>query len=425
MSWRWRGRSSSATSKRRAPPTAWTTAPQKSNSRRARKRPSISRATRPCSTTCACGTGARFTTRSARASRCGPTPTPTPMSIATQIDGQMRQVLLAPRELDLTQLGDAQSRWVITHTIYTHGYGLVLAEANRITPAGLPELLIRNAPVEVLTPSLKLTRPEIYYGEQSHEPVFVRTAQPEFNYPSGSEEVHTRYEGQGGFPADSMGMRLASAWAFGDPNIVLSDAFTPESRMMIRRGIRERLEHAGSVHHLGSGSLHGDRRRRPPGVDRGRLHDQRSASLFAADSGRGRRRVQLHPQFGQGHRRRLRRRRQAVSVRRSGSADSGLPAPVSRAVHARGGDARGCAAPHALSGNAVPRAGRDLPHLSHARSGVVLQSRRSVGSGDLHQRPGRESASRDADLSGRDAAGRDQAGVPADRSRSRRATSRT
>ena len=158
-----------------------------------------------------------------------------------QIGGQMRQVLLAPRELDLSQLGDAQSRWVISHTIYTHGYGLALAEASRITPSGLPELLIRNAPVEVLTPSLKLTRPEIYYGEEPREPVFVRTKQPEFNYPSGSEEVHTRYEGRGGIPTDGMGTRLAAAWAFGDPNIVLSDAFTPESRMIIRRGIHERL----------------------------------------------------------------------------------------------------------------------------------------------------------------------------------------
>jgi len=158
-----------------------------------------------------------------------------------QIDGQMRQVLLAPRELDLMQLGDAQGRWVISHTIYTHGYGLALAESNRITPAGLPELLIRNAPVEVLNSSLKLTRPEIYYGEQAQEPVFVRTTQPEFNYPSGSQEVHTRYEGRGGIPANSMGMRLASAWAYGDPNIVLSDALTADSRMMIRRGIRDRL----------------------------------------------------------------------------------------------------------------------------------------------------------------------------------------
>ncbi len=115
-----------------------------------------------------------------------------------QIGGQMRQVLVAPRELDIAQLGDAQRRWVIAHTIYTHGYGLALAEANRITSTGLPELLIRNAPVEVRAPGMKLTRPEIYYGEQSRDPVFVRTTQPEFNYPSGSEDVNTRYDGRGG-----------------------------------------------------------------------------------------------------------------------------------------------------------------------------------------------------------------------------------
>jgi uncharacterized membrane protein (UPF0182 family) len=53
------------------------------------------------------------------------------------IDGRYRQVLLAPRELDLTQLGDAQSRWVISHTIYTHGYGWRW-RVNRITAAGFP-----------------------------------------------------------------------------------------------------------------------------------------------------------------------------------------------------------------------------------------------------------------------------------------------
>jgi uncharacterized membrane protein (UPF0182 family) len=152
----------------------------------------------------------------------------------------MRQVLLAPRELDLAQLGAAQDRWVISHTIYTHGYGLALAEANQITPAGLPELLIRNAPAEVNAPGLKLTRPEIYYGEQSHDPVFVRTTQPEFNYPSGSEDVNTRYEGKGGFATSPL-LRTIAAVAMGDWNIVLSDALTGESRMMVRRAVRPRL----------------------------------------------------------------------------------------------------------------------------------------------------------------------------------------
>ena len=117
----------------------------------------------------------------------------------------------------------------------------MLAEANRITPTGLPELLIRNAPVEVLTPSVKLTRPEMYYGETAHEPVFVRTAQSEFNFPSGSSEVSTRYDGHGGFPMSAAGMRTIAAVSEGDWNILLTNALTPESRMMIRRRVPERL----------------------------------------------------------------------------------------------------------------------------------------------------------------------------------------
>ena len=61
-----------------------------------------------------------------------------------------------------------------------------------MTPDGLPVLLIENAPPEVKTKSLKLTRPEIYYGEVTHEPVFVHTAQEEFNYPSGEENNASR-----------------------------------------------------------------------------------------------------------------------------------------------------------------------------------------------------------------------------------------
>ena len=120
------------------------------------------------------------------------------------IDGQYRQVLLSPRELDIRQLPDARTRWINPHFIYTHGYGLVLAPVSQITPDGLPVLLVENAPPEVKTASLKLTRPEIYYGEVTHEPVFVHTAQKEFNYPSGETTCSPRYEGKGGFPISSL-----------------------------------------------------------------------------------------------------------------------------------------------------------------------------------------------------------------------------
>lgn len=158
------------------------------------------------------------------------------------IDGQLRQVMLSPRELDIRQLPDAQASWINPHFIYTHGYGLVMAEANRITPEGLPVLFIQDAPPTVRTDSLKLTRPEIYYGEVTHEPVFVHTAEEEFNYPSGSENVFTRYEGTGGFPISSFPLRIAAAISEGDINIVLTGLFTDQSRMMIHRNVRNRLE---------------------------------------------------------------------------------------------------------------------------------------------------------------------------------------
>src|SRR5580658_4904274 len=158
------------------------------------------------------------------------------------IDGQYRQVLLAPRELDISQLPAARANWINPAFIYTHGYGLVLAPVAKITPDGLPVLLIDNAPAVVKTKSLSLTRPELYYGEVTHEPVFVNTAQAEFNYPSGEDNVRSRYEGKGGFPISSLFMRLAAAVREGEPNILLTDYFTANSRMMIRRRVRERLQ---------------------------------------------------------------------------------------------------------------------------------------------------------------------------------------
>ncbi len=157
------------------------------------------------------------------------------------IDGQIRQVLVSPRELDIRQLGDARNRWINPHLIYTHGYGIVMAEANRITPDGLPVLFIEDAPPVVNTPSLTFTKPEIYYSEVAHEPVFVDTRQQEFNYPSGSQQpVNTTYSGSGGFFVSPF-IRLAAALAYGDLNTLLTNYLTDRSRMMIHRPIIERL----------------------------------------------------------------------------------------------------------------------------------------------------------------------------------------
>src|SRR3954454_1992895 len=158
------------------------------------------------------------------------------------IDGQYRQVLLSPRELDIGQLPDARANWINPAFIYTHGYGLVLAEVSKMTQDGLPVLTVDDAPPRINAKSLKITRPELYYGEVTHEPVFVNTAQKEFNYPSGEQNAFSKYEGGGGFPVSSLPMRIAAAVHEGEANILLTDYLTPNSRMMINRKIRPRLQ---------------------------------------------------------------------------------------------------------------------------------------------------------------------------------------
>jgi uncharacterized protein len=158
-----------------------------------------------------------------------------------RVNGKMQQILITARELDIRQLPDAQTRWINPHFVYTHGYGAVVAGANQIRPDGLPVLYMQDAPTTVSVPELQLKRPEIYYGESTHEPVFVRSGQKEFSYPTGSESVFIRYDGTGGFPVSNYLVRMAAALREGDFNILLTSLVTPDTRMMIHRRLNDRL----------------------------------------------------------------------------------------------------------------------------------------------------------------------------------------
>ena len=160
------------------------------------------------------------------------------------IGGHIKEVLLTPREIDVTQLSaEASQSWINPRFIYTHGNGLVLSEVNKISSDGLPVLLIENAPPEVKAPGFKLTRPEIYYGEKTQDPVFVHTAREEFDYPSGDQNTYATYQGTGGFPVGSMIMKAAAAMSEGEPNILFTSYLTGESRMMIHRNVQDRLQY--------------------------------------------------------------------------------------------------------------------------------------------------------------------------------------
>lgn len=155
------------------------------------------------------------------------------------INGELRQVALAPRELDKSQL--QSPTWVNQKLQFTHGYGLVVNPVNEVTREGLPRLWIKDLPPAAAFDELAITRPEVYYGEAPGDYVFVNTTEREFNYPSGEQNVFTQYEGSGGVVMGSLFKRLAFALRLSDLNMMLSQEFTNDSRVMFHRNIRERV----------------------------------------------------------------------------------------------------------------------------------------------------------------------------------------
>jgi len=156
------------------------------------------------------------------------------------INNQLRQVMLAARELVVNQLPPQANTWVNRHLIYTHGYGLALSPVNEVTREGLPRLLIKDLPPS-FDVDLEVERPEIYYGEKTDEYVLVKTKTKEFDYPKGDENVYTTYQGAGGVPINSFIRRLLFAFEFLDSQILFTTYLSPESRIMYNRRIDRRV----------------------------------------------------------------------------------------------------------------------------------------------------------------------------------------
>ena len=158
------------------------------------------------------------------------------------IDGELRQVALAARELDKSQL--QSPTWVTRKLQFTHGYGVVVNPVNEVTGDGLPRLWVQDLPPQSRV-DLPVERPEIYYGEViddfNDDYVFVGTQEREFNYPSGDQNVFANYEGSGGVVMDTYFKRLAFAFRLADVNMLLSQEFTSDSRVLLYRHIGRRV----------------------------------------------------------------------------------------------------------------------------------------------------------------------------------------
>jgi hypothetical protein len=159
-----------------------------------------------------------------------------------EIDGAVRQVMLATRELNVAKLPESSRNWINEKLIYTHGYGITMNPVNGFTPEGLPTLVLSNMPVQSTVPSLTITRPEIYFGELTNTDVYVNTRQKEFNFPQGQTNNLTSYQGKGGIVLGGFFRRLIIALDRGDlAKLPFSDDVGQDSRLLMRRNVRERV----------------------------------------------------------------------------------------------------------------------------------------------------------------------------------------
>ncbi|WP_024513697.1 UPF0182 family protein [Bradyrhizobium sp. Tv2a-2] len=156
------------------------------------------------------------------------------------LGGSYQSVMLSARELRPSLLPPNAQTWVNRQVLFTHGNGAVMSPVTRKTIEGLPYFYLRDIP-PVADGGPEIREPRIYFGEESDGYVIVKGTVPEFDYPKGADNAYAAYDGAGGVPVGSLARRMLFAQYFSDVNLLLTSYITSDTRIMIRRNIRERV----------------------------------------------------------------------------------------------------------------------------------------------------------------------------------------
>lgn len=157
------------------------------------------------------------------------------------VNGEYRQVLIAPREISTPDLDPKAKTFINTRFKYTHGYGIAGSFANAVTAEGLPSFAIKDVPPVTEFTELKLNEPRIYYGELTNDWVVVNANIKEFDYPQGSSNAENNYNGQTGILFTGFN-KLMLSLNHGTFRFYLNREITSQSRILLHRNIRERVE---------------------------------------------------------------------------------------------------------------------------------------------------------------------------------------
>lgn len=174
-------------------------------------------------------------------------------------EGQLRDYVVAARELNPDRLIDNQRDWINRHTVYTHGNGFIASPANTVRGiandpnqnGGYPEFLANvvgaNGTVVSAGPA-RLDQPRVYYGPVIADTVadyaIVGRNGPdrEYDYETNVETKNYTYTGAGGVNIGNWLTRGVFAAKFAERNFLFSNVIGSDSKILFNRDPAGRVQ---------------------------------------------------------------------------------------------------------------------------------------------------------------------------------------
>lgn len=186
---------------------------------------------------------------------------PDQLSIDRYVDrnGNLRDYVVAARELNPDRLIDNQRDWINRHTVYTHGNGFIASPANTVRGiandpnqnGGYPEFLVNvvgaNGTVVSDGPA-QLDQPRIYFGpvisnaSADYAIVGKTGVDREYDYETSTETKNYTYTGSGGVSIGSWISRSVFAAKFAERNFLFSNVIGSNSKILFNRDPAQRVE---------------------------------------------------------------------------------------------------------------------------------------------------------------------------------------
>ncbi|XVS65478.1 UPF0182 family protein [Actinosynnema sp. CA-299493] len=168
-------------------------------------------------------------------------------------DKQLQDYIVAVRELNTAGIPQGQRDWINQHLIYTHGNGMVFAEASKVNSTadddgdgGYPVFEVAQVDQDgkVQPGPFGVEQPRTYFGELGTPADYAIVGGRGEGAPGeyDTDGSSYTYGGKGGVRIGGLFNKVVFAAAYGERNILFNSAIGDDSRIIFNRHPRDRVE---------------------------------------------------------------------------------------------------------------------------------------------------------------------------------------